>query len=394
MGFASLAGIELLERIATQFSNSTMVPTAYQAVVTSGYKEKATTAPNPAGVANCMIALDMAQRLGASPLQVMQNLHVIEGRPSWSSQFIIAAINSSGKFSPLRFDIKWDEHETEAEYTTLQWSNATRQKEPVTSTVRLRNATCVAWTTERGSGQRLESSPVSLVMAVSQGWYTKNGSKWPSMPELMLQYRSAAFFGRIYAPEILMGLQTQEEVQDVFVQNEDGTVTQMTGQRVPPSTGTIDPGTGAVKEEKSPSKPPASAPAAEAYPQDRFEHNLKKWVNTAVSEGKPVEYVIDWVEGQGRGSLTAEQVNTLRAEIAAASQAQVTDVEPKSETAAATSQDSAPVLNADKVIADMQAAKDTEALYEVANLMEAFEGTEDYARLNAVFEEMQQKLGG
>jgi len=35
------------------------------------------------------------------------------------------------------------------------------------------------------------------------------------MPELMLKYRAAAFFGRLYAPEVLMGMQTSEEVIDI-----------------------------------------------------------------------------------------------------------------------------------------------------------------------------------
>jgi hypothetical protein len=35
------------------------------------------------------------------------------------------------------------------------------------------------------------------------------------MPELMMRYRAAAFFGRLYAPEITMGMHTTEEVIDI-----------------------------------------------------------------------------------------------------------------------------------------------------------------------------------
>jgi hypothetical protein len=52
-------------------------------------------------------------------------------------------------------------------------------------------------------------------MASAEGWATKAGSKWKTMPELMLRYRAAAFFGRLYAPDILMGMQTAEEAADV-----------------------------------------------------------------------------------------------------------------------------------------------------------------------------------
>jgi hypothetical protein len=52
-------------------------------------------------------------------------------------------------------------------------------------------------------------------MAKAEGWYGKSGSKWQTMPELMLAYRASAFFTRIHAPQLLMGLQTREEVEDV-----------------------------------------------------------------------------------------------------------------------------------------------------------------------------------
>ena len=54
-----------------------------------------------------------------------------------------------------------------------------------------------------------------MQMAKDEGWSTKNGSKWKTMPEQMLRYRSASFFGRIYAPEILMGFKTTDEVEDM-----------------------------------------------------------------------------------------------------------------------------------------------------------------------------------
>lgn len=213
MGFGSLESFEFMQRTAKMFSSSSMVPAAYQAMTTKGYGNRASTEANPSALANCVIALDMAQRMNANPLMIMQNLHIIEGRPSWSSQFIIAAINNSGKFSPLRFDLQWLD-EIDATYTTFEWIND--KKTPQKHIVRIKNARCVAWALELATGQRLESAPVTMEMAVAEGWYGKNGSKWQSMPDLMLRYRSAAFFGRIYAPELLMGLPAAEEVRDVI----------------------------------------------------------------------------------------------------------------------------------------------------------------------------------
>ena len=170
--FTNITAFEDAQRISSMLSKSSLVPKEFQGAD---------------GVANCMIALELAQRLNASPMAVMQNLYIIHGRPSWSAQYVIAAINTSGKFSPLRFKMKGE--------------GADR--------------TCTAQATDR-SGELLEGGIVSIQMAKDEGWFGKNGSKWKTMPEQMLRYRAAAFFGRLYAPEIMMGMQTAEELNDVI----------------------------------------------------------------------------------------------------------------------------------------------------------------------------------
>jgi hypothetical protein len=213
MGFGNLASFEFMQRTANMFSQSSMVPTAYRAVIQKGYGNNVTTEQNPAAIPNCMVALNMSQRMNADPLMIMQNLNVIEGRPSWSSQYIIAAINSCGRYSPLRFEFTEGE-EIDATYTTYEWEN--NKKKAVTTKVRVRNMTCIAWANELATNTRLESPKVTMEMAVNEGWYGKNGSKWQTMPDLMLRYRSAAFFGRLYAPELLMGLPGADEVRDTI----------------------------------------------------------------------------------------------------------------------------------------------------------------------------------
>lgn len=226
VGLTSLEGFELAQRIAKMLAASSMVPEAYRDTlkVKDGkdqndnwiYRDE----PNPNGVANCIIAVNMASRLNADPLMIMQNLFPIEGRPSWSSQFVIAAINTSGKYSPLRFDVE-DRGEVEVTYTTKEWKWNPQQRkslpEEKTHTVKLRNMVCKAWAIETGTGERLESAEISMEMAVKEGWYQKNGSKWQTMPEQMLRYRAASFFGRIYAPELLMGIKTYEEEMDAII---------------------------------------------------------------------------------------------------------------------------------------------------------------------------------
>jgi len=137
-------------------------------------------------IPNCMIALEMANRIQMSPLMVMQNMNVIHGRPSWGSSFIIALINSCGRFEPLQFE--------------FEGAGDARSCRAVT---------------KRKDGTLVKGPEISVQMAKNQGWWGKSGSKWPDMTELMLSYRAAAFFGRLHCPDVLMGMQSQDEIQDV-----------------------------------------------------------------------------------------------------------------------------------------------------------------------------------
>lgn len=204
---------------ASFLSGSSLVPTDYRrwVPVKNQYGKAMTNADgtpqlmeNPNATSNCLIALNMANRMGYDPLMIMQNLYIIEGRPAWSSQFIIAAINACGKFDPLQFEIV-NEGEKEIEYVNSYWENGKKLSNQ--ATVKLENLTCIAWTTDK-KGNRLQSDKISMEMAVKEGWYQKNGSKWQTMAGQMLRYRAAAFFGRIYAPEILMGIYAADEVRD------------------------------------------------------------------------------------------------------------------------------------------------------------------------------------
>lgn len=204
---------------ASFLSGSSLVPTDYRrwVPVKNQYGKAVTNADgtpqlmeNPNATSNGLIALNMANRMGYDPLMIMQNLYIIEGRPAWSSQFIIAAINACGKFDPLQFEIV-NEGEKEIEYVNSYWENG--KKLSAKATVKLENLTCIAWTTDR-KGNRLQSDKISMEMAVKEGWYQKNGSKWQTMAGQMLRYRAAAFFGRIYAPEILMGIYAADEIRD------------------------------------------------------------------------------------------------------------------------------------------------------------------------------------
>ena len=173
IGFFNLEGFELMQRIANAFSQADMVPKQYQG-----------------SIPNCMIALDMAQRIGANPLQVMQNLYIVHGTPGWSAKFLIATVNTCGRYSSLRYEWK-------GEPNTPEFG-------------------CRAWAVENKTGERLDGIWVTWKMVNAEGWASKNGSKWKTMPDQMFIYRAASFWQRAYAPDLGMGLQTAEEVHDIY----------------------------------------------------------------------------------------------------------------------------------------------------------------------------------
>ncbi|MCK6442316.1 hypothetical protein [Elstera cyanobacteriorum] len=221
VGFFSSASFELMQRVAKVFASSNIVPTQYRSEYTKGTGRSAQIIQNPNALANCIIAIGIAQRMRADILMVMQNLYIVEGRPSWSSVWIISAINLCGRFSPLKFEMR---HlgEKEISYEETYWEDDKKQRR-VKKTI-IDDYECVAWATEKQTGDRLESIKVSVGMAVKEGWYQKTGSKWQTMPELMLRYRCASFFGKVYAPELLMGLSSAEEVADTIEITPDGEI--------------------------------------------------------------------------------------------------------------------------------------------------------------------------
>jgi len=171
--FSSIANFENAQRMASALSACSLVPEAYRG------KEN---------LANAVIALEMANRIGANPLAVMQNLYIVHGKPAWSSQFLISCVNASGKFTPLRY-------RQTGERGTDSWG-------------------IIAWAKDR-EGEVLESPEVTIGMAKAEGWHGKAGSKWKTMPDLMLRYRAATLFARLFAPELTMGLHCDDEIIDI-----------------------------------------------------------------------------------------------------------------------------------------------------------------------------------
>ena len=194
--FNSIDSFQNAQRIAKALSTSNIIPENYR---------------GDGNVGNILVALEMANRMNASPISVMQNLDIIQGKPSWASSFVIAMINSCGKFSTLKFEYK-DFGEQEICYQTYDkyTKNYSDKKR------KIHNKSCRAYAIDLKSNEKVYSPEVTIEMAVKDGWFDKSGSKWKTIPDLMLSYRAATFFGRLYAPEILQGLHTEDENKDIF----------------------------------------------------------------------------------------------------------------------------------------------------------------------------------
>ena len=167
--YGSSDSFKMAYQMAKALSQSTIVPQHFQR-----------------NEANCLVAISQAQKMNIDPFTVMQNMYMIQGKISWKSSFLIAMINASGKYD-----------------TELQFEEEEKAGEPYS---------CRCWTTE--DGRRVDGSKVTMDMAEKEGWTKKNGSKWKTLPGLMLRYRAASFFANLNCPELTSGFYTREEMLD------------------------------------------------------------------------------------------------------------------------------------------------------------------------------------
>lgn len=167
--YGSSDSFKMARNMAQALSQSTIVPQHFQR-----------------SEANCLVAISQAQKMNIDPFTVMQNMYMIRGKITWKSSFLIAMINASGKYD---MELQFDEEEKDGE----PWS-------------------CRCWTTK--DGRRIYGVKVTMKMADAEGWTKKDGSKWKTLPALMLRYRAASFFANLNCPELTSGFCTREEVLD------------------------------------------------------------------------------------------------------------------------------------------------------------------------------------
>ena len=145
---------------------------------------------------NCLVAIQWGMEIGLKPLQAMQNIAVINGRPSLWGDAVIALVRSS----PLcEYIIEEDDGRT---------------------------ATCKV----KRRGEPEQSRSFSMDDAKAAGLLGKQGP-WTQYPKRMRQMRARAFAVRDVFPDVLKGLPVAEEVMDTPSERHMGQV-----ERVEPTT--------------------------------------------------------------------------------------------------------------------------------------------------------------
>lgn len=173
--FSGTEAFESAQRMARALSESTLVPEQYR---------------GPKSIPNVLIAINMASRIGADPLMVMQNLHVIHGRPGFSASFLIACVNRAEGWGRIRYETRGDDPSDDG-------------------------YACRVVVRDQETGEDCAGEWVSWAMVRAEGWDKKAGSKWRTLPGQMFRYRAAAFWQRAYAPELSLGMHSAEEVADI-----------------------------------------------------------------------------------------------------------------------------------------------------------------------------------
>lgn len=241
--FGSSDNFMMATQMAKAFAQSTIVPKEYQG-----------------NFANGLVAIEMAVRMGTSPLMVMQGLDIIQGRPAWRAQFLIGMVNSSRKYD---MDLQYAE---------------TKDKNG-------KPYGCTCWTMK--DGRKIDGPEITMQMAIDEKWLEKNGSKWKTMPQIMLRYRAASFFVSMNCPELKFGLYTKEEVIDMGPEENYVTIEDMAQQ---------------VKREIEQNANAQEFPVEPEQPQAAIEQKeLPKTMAdvTAGQKKKEPEHAVDksWMEG-------------------------------------------------------------------------------------------------
>lgn len=169
---------------------------------------KATIPNELRNVGDCLAITIQAMTWGMSPFSLAQKTHFIGGKIGYEAQAVAAAINGSGAvkdtfhfdwFGPWekvigKFEIKRGD---KGEYRIPGWKMADEDGIGVK-----------VWATLRA-----EHEPRELTLLLAQA-RTRNSTLWADDPRQQLAYLAQKRWARLYAPGVLLGVYTPDELAD------------------------------------------------------------------------------------------------------------------------------------------------------------------------------------
>lgn len=283
-GFETMQGFELLQRQGKMLSQCSMLP--------ANFKNN---------IPDCAIALEMSARMGyaVSPLLILQSIVTIHGKPTFEAKFVIGLLKSRCGYRRFDYEMSGKVGDAGEVRRTPRIGRdgkpvLDKNGNPIFDNEIIRDGrTCLAYAIDR-DGNRIEGVPISMAMAKVEGWYDKNGSKWQTMPELMLRYRAATFFKNIHCPEITMGFRTSDEAIDIDPEVEiidEAKPKQKLFKAKKTTEKAEEPAQDeAVVEPENPAATPAEAPKKDGAAKDIFEELADRLEAEGLTQGQCVAY--------------------------------------------------------------------------------------------------------
>lgn len=180
-----LPDIAALQKVAKVYAASSFLPSAWRKL------------PESERLANLIIIINRAAALKCDPLLLLQNLNIIAGQMCWKSTFLLQLLMANG-WAGAKYDFAGDP--TSPDF----WGNDAHG--------------CTFSAINPATGERETGTKITVAMISGEGWLSREGSKWRTMPEQMLKYRAVAFFARSNAPAVMGGFMAQDEIEDIVAQ--------------------------------------------------------------------------------------------------------------------------------------------------------------------------------
>ena len=181
------------QRVAAMFASSPLLPAHLQG------KEN---------IPAVMSVLAIARRTNEDPLTMLLALYVVNGRPGWSASYMIARAKRAG----IRIDWKIERRPGALKYQREVWVGPKGQRSRKTVDATMPDLTVTAIGRDSGDPAPVEYT-VDSAQAIAAGW--AENEQYTHSAELMLRYRAATHLIRLYWPDVMLGLPTEDEIRTI-----------------------------------------------------------------------------------------------------------------------------------------------------------------------------------